>query len=834
MSAWSKRLVGVFVHAYPARLRGEFGGEIRGVISELALRAEYRGPIGRLRLGLFLFWDVVLTIARERVAKLPGRSVPPIRPRVAGERDPYGDAFLAALAVFALYIATLAPTVAFWDSGEYLTAAHTLGIPHPPGNPLFVLLAHSWERLLAPLGLSPAIRLNLFSAAMSATAHFFWFLVVYRASIVLSSSVPVRRLSAALAVLLSATAFSVWNQSNVSEKVYTVSLLTVALVSWLALRWRASGGSTRWLVLIAFVLALTSANHLLGVLVVPAVFLYVIMVDARVLLRGRLWAGALLAVFIGLTPHFFLPVRAAQRPILNENDPACADVGQAALSIYTWGRTGCTALSDSFRRDQYYDPPITVDRTTWPQQAMPRGPRLFASQLANYGQYFNWQWARGLGGSDSLLGGLRPLLTLLFLVLGLVGARAQWQRDRAGASYLTMLFLTLSLGLVVYLNFEWGFAMHRDTVPDPRLHEVRERDYFFLISFSVWGLWAGLGLVKLWQQITHALSGRLRYAPLFAAPVLVVSLLPLGLNWEWASRANDYTARDWAYNVLMSVEPYGVLFTNGDNDTFPLWYLQEVENVRRDVTVLVTSYLNTPWYARQMRDLTRPCENGQRPDQAPTRIVCQRNFEAEAMPVALRQQAARAPEDSILPMSDAQIDEVAGSHFVVKEPLSFRAGELETTIPAGTEMLPADTFVAAIVQSSLGERPIHFTTPSPVTHKLGLFDHTVRRGLTFKLSDGRSSGSAHHVRMPENELTSVTGAAVDLSGSELLLNQVFTQQGRVLDLSKAWVDEATTDILLQYTWLHFALAQAYAERGDQARAQQHVRRGEWWQRRAGA
>lgn len=221
MSMWSKRFLAAVVLAYPARLRAEYGGELGRVINDLACRAEYHGVRGRVRLWLFLFWDVIVTIVRERVAALPRRSVPPDRRGVKVAAPPYGDAFLAAMLVLALYVATLAPTVAFWDSGEYLTAAHILGIPHPPGNPLFVLLAHGWETLLAPFGLPAAVRLNLFSAVLSAGAHFLWYLVAQRISAAISGEARVRRLCAAVGVLLSATAFTVWNQSNVNEKVPT-------------------------------------------------------------------------------------------------------------------------------------------------------------------------------------------------------------------------------------------------------------------------------------------------------------------------------------------------------------------------------------------------------------------------------------------------------------------------------------------------------------------------------------------------------------------------------------------------------------------------------------
>lgn len=87
---------------------------------------------------------------------------------------------------------------------------------------------------------------------------------------------------------------------------------------------------------------------------------------------------------------------------------------------------------------------------------------------------------------------------------------------------------------------------------------------------------------------------------LLASPVLAIAFVPLVANWEYASRRGDTTTRDFAHDLLNSVEPYGILVTAGDNDTFPLWYAQHVEGIRPDVVIAVTELLNTDWYARQL------------------------------------------------------------------------------------------------------------------------------------------------------------------------------------------------------------------------------------------
>ena len=144
------------------------------------------------------------------------------------QRPPYGAALLVTGVVFALYAITLAPTTAFWDTSEYIATGYILGIPHPPGNPLFVSIARVWSLLLAPTGLSVAVRINLLAAFTSALSTGFLFLISHRVLSVLVSRPAAAKIGAAAASLIGATAYTVWSQSTVNEKVYTLSVLVIA------------------------------------------------------------------------------------------------------------------------------------------------------------------------------------------------------------------------------------------------------------------------------------------------------------------------------------------------------------------------------------------------------------------------------------------------------------------------------------------------------------------------------------------------------------------------------------------------------------------------------
>jgi len=781
-------------------------------------------------------------------------------------RPPYLAAALAALGTFILFVITLAPTTAFWDTSEYIATASILGIPHPPGNPLFVVLARAWHLLLEPLGLSTAIRINLFSAFMSATAHGFWFLMVDRILSFYSRDRMFRIIGAATAVLVSATAYTVWNQSNVNEKVYTVTLFTIALLSWLAFRWRdrlGEGKDDNLILLMLFILALSVGNHLMAFLAAPALLAFILIIEPRTLINWKLYAAGIVVVLLGLSIHMYLPMRAGLKPVINEADPTCPSVSSALTSVATMGRAGCPDLSAALAREQYDKPSMMADPVAASQgYDVPRSSKLIASQVANYAQYFDWQWARSVAGLVSFFGGFRPIFTLLFTALGLFGAYTHYKRDRTSWVYFALLFVTLSFGLTFYLNFKYGYSFPGVTRD---MTEVRERDYFFIVSFSLWGLWVGVGLAALWLWLSERAAGGadaarravLQRLPAMSirpswktAPVLAIALIPLFANWSWANRNFDYTARDWAYNLLQSVEPYGVLFTNGDNDTFPLWYLQEVEGLRRDVTVIVMSYLNTPWYAKQLRDLTQPCAPGVNPLDDPTRITCQRPYEPDKGPEFYRAAITSgdsagfsaagpvmsgAPKKTILPLTDEQImDATARAPYMTEATQVFTIQGIESVIPKETVMVPADILMAQIIAQSIDDRPIYFAMTTQAYEELNLRPFLIRQGVALKLNNGPviPSQLTGIFEVPQSQITGIIGPYIDVPRTEKLLSEVFMHRGGFPTKWGHWADAATDGIPAYYGYSHMGLAMVYAANGQQTLSDDHMARGEAWLRLA--
>ena len=187
-------------------------------------------------------------------------------------RPSYLAAGIASTLVFLLYVLTLGPSTAMWDTSEYIAAAYIMGIPHPPGNPFFVLVGRVFAIL--PIAPNVAMKINILAALSSAISAGAWFLITERVLVGWLPQRWQRIVGGSLAALIGATAFTVWSQSVVNEKVYTVSLFFFAIVAWLTVRWAddpEGPKADRLLVLIAYLMGLGYSNHPAGFLVGPAV-----------------------------------------------------------------------------------------------------------------------------------------------------------------------------------------------------------------------------------------------------------------------------------------------------------------------------------------------------------------------------------------------------------------------------------------------------------------------------------------------------------------------------------------------------------------------------------
>lgn len=176
---------------------------------------------------------------------------------------------------------------------------------------------------------------------------------------------------------------------------------------------------------------------------------------------------------------------------------------------------------------------------------------------------------------------------MLPLLLGLIGLVFHYKKHPRDFSVITLLFLMTGLAIVVYLN----------QYP----HQPRERDYAYAGSFYAFSIWIGLGAMGLYNLLKKKIPGMVSAGLSILLCTIFVPGLMARENWDDHDRSGRYTARDFAYNYLNSCAPDAILFTNGDNDTFPLWYAQEVEGIRTDVRVANLSYMTADWYIGQLK-----------------------------------------------------------------------------------------------------------------------------------------------------------------------------------------------------------------------------------------
>lgn len=223
------------------------------------------------------------------------------------------------------------------------------------------------------------------------------------------------------------------------------------------------------------------------------------------------------------------------------------------------------------------------------------------NDILGHGNVLHGNWITGIPIIDSALAGPQDKLPswqkhnpgrntyfLLPLLLGLIGLVYHYLKDNKQFIVLSLIFFFTGIAIVIFLN-------EVPVVP-------RERDYVSVGSFYAFSIWIGIGVLGLWQILRNMLRLGEKGAAIAAIALsLGVPIIMVYQNWDDHSRAHRYTVLEYARNYLESCEPNAILFTNADNDTYPLWYAQEVEGIRRDVQIILTPYLSANWYVNQMR-----------------------------------------------------------------------------------------------------------------------------------------------------------------------------------------------------------------------------------------
>ncbi len=428
------------------------------------------------------------------------------------------------------YIRTVTPTVPFWDSGEFIATSLTLGLPHPPGNPVYTMLGRMMS--LLPIE-SVAWRVNFMSSLASALTCLFTFLFTVRALRRTVASEPASvastlacELGGIAAAWLVAFASSFWD-SAIEAEVYSLSSCLIAFTIWLAFQWWdhvGEPGNDKILLLIVYLLAVSTGVHLGTILIAPALLLLFIMVrpsyfaspkflvptvffgaflivyfmngmlgvgipgiffsgvlalaaiyaavNHRFYFKNNLFGWWTLLILVGFSVQIFLLIRSQQMPMINEGSPT---------TLATW--------LEYLSRKQY-----------GPSNPFDRRAELWYQIQHMYLRYIGQQWhlIERIGQLDLSSFWVKAVNAIPYFFFFL-GAWWNYRRDRTTFWFFLATHVIMGPGLIFYLNFTD--------------HEVRERDYFFTNSYHFMAVWMGMGAGAAFHALAKGLSPRASSAP---------------------------------------------------------------------------------------------------------------------------------------------------------------------------------------------------------------------------------------------------------------------------------------------------------------------------------
>ena len=437
-------------------------------------------------------------------------------------------------------------------------------------------------------------------------------------------------------------------------------------------------------------------------------------------------------ILIGFLTFAMVIIRANQNPPMNENEP-----------------DKFTELVKYLNREQYGDFPTFKRRfATEPHQQgvytnYSSDLDFFYSYQMNHmmTRYLLWNfagregWEQDQGANIAPFNGIGNIFGKLIgvnfagdtkdslfgipFLLGLIGIYFQFRKDWKMASVFMIMFILMGHLTAFYQNQQQ---------PQPR-----ERDYFYVGAFFVYAIWIAIGLrglIDLIQAKIKKTSFRNAAAyGVLAIGIIFVPVRMLQANYFTHDRSKNWVPWDYSYNLLQSCAPNSVLFTNGDNDTFPLWYLQDVEGVRRDVKIANLSLLNTEWYISQLKN------------NDPYKVGKVRMRLSDDQINALRP-VQWTPRNITVPLPKAS-STVSFSdimqQFGIQDTSLLKQGAITWTMNPTLNygnvqaVRVQDLMVKEIIESNNWERPIYFAVTCSEDSKIGLSDYLRMEGMAFRL-----------------------------------------------------------------------------------------------------